>query len=70
MRTQKLATGQDRGHAKVTDLENLDVRCPVRSVSAPVPLDVFEPLDVWLRITVDFALELDVTAHYCCGVGR
>lgn len=52
-----------------TNLEDLHVRRPVRTVAAAVPFDVFEPLNVRLGVAVDFTVELDVAAHHCCGVG-
>lgn len=52
-----------------TNLEDLNVWRPIRTVAAAVPLYVFEPLNVRLGITVYLTVELDVTAHHCCSVG-
>lgn len=46
-----------------TDLEDADVRVPVRSLSAAVDDDVFEPLDVRLRVAEHAAHEHNVAAH-------
>lgn len=53
----------------ITNLEDLNVGGPVRTIASAVPFDVLEPLNVRLGVTVDLAVELDVTAYHCCGVG-
>lgn len=54
----------------VTNLEDLNVRRPIRTVATAVPFDVLEPLNVRLSVAVDLAVELNVTANNGCGVGR
>lgn len=54
----------------VTHLKDLDVRRPIRAVAAAVSLNMFEPLNVRLSVAVDLTVELDITTHHCCGVGR
>lgn len=51
-------------------LEDTDIRQHVRTNSAPVDLDVFQPLDVRLRIAEHLALKLHVAAHHCGAVSR
>lgn len=53
----------------VTNLEDLNVGCPVRTVAAAVSFYVFEPLNVRLGVAVDLTMELDIAAYHCCGVG-
>lgn len=50
-------------------LQDLHVGQVVGADLAAVHLDVLQPLDVGLGITVDLAEELHVAAHQCCGVG-
>ena len=51
-------------------LKHSDVGEAVGSDAAPVDLDVFEPLDVRLRVRKHFALELHITAHHSRAVRR
>lgn len=53
-----------------TDLENKDVRVPVRPLPAAVHCDVFEPLDVWLRVTEHSAHKGHVAADHRRLIGR
>lgn len=53
----------------VTNLEDSNVGCPIRTIAAAIYFYVFEPLNVRLGIAVDLTVELDVAAHHCCGVG-
>lgn len=54
---------------KKTNLEDLNVRSPIRTIATAVPFNVLEPLNVRLGVTVDFTVELHVAAHHCCRVG-
>lgn len=45
-------------------LKNVDVGDVIGPILASIHLDVFEPLDVWLSITVHLTVELDITAHH------
>lgn len=51
-------------------LEDDDIRLPVGAELAPVDLDVLQPLDVRLRVTEHFTLELHVAAHHYGAVSR
>lgn len=53
-----------------THLEDLDVGRAVGAVAAAVPLQVLEPLQVWLGVAVDFTVQLHVAAQPRRGVGR
>lgn len=53
----------------VAYLKDLNVWGPIRPVAASIPLNMFEPLNVRLGITVHFTVELDIVSHHCCGVG-
>lgn len=50
-------------------LDDLDVRDAIRSVPAAVHLDVLQPLNVRLRITVDLTMELGIPSDHGCCVG-
>jgi len=54
----------------MTNLEDLNIGSPIRTVATAVPLNVLEPLNVRLGITVDLAMELNITAYHGCGVSR
>lgn len=53
-----------------THLENEGVRASVWPLSAAVHSDVFEPLDVRLRVTEHSTHELHITTNDCSLVGR
>lgn len=53
---------------KSSYLEDADIRQTIRANSAPVELDVLQPLDVRLRVAEHFALKLHVAAHHCGAV--
>lgn len=53
-----------------THLQDVDVGNAVRAVAAAVDLDVFQPLDVRLGVTVNLTVELHVAAHHHCLIGR
>lgn len=52
-----------------THLQDVDVGDAVRAVPAAVDLDVFQPLDVRLGVTVNLTVELHITAHHHCLIG-
>lgn len=62
-------TAAGGGVTQSSYLEDSDVREPVRTDSAPVQLDVLQPLDVRLRVAEHLALELHVAAHHGGAVG-
>lgn len=51
-------------------LEDVDVGGAIGPMPASIHLDVFEPLDVWLSITVHLTLKLNITAHHHRLIGR
>lgn len=53
-----------------THLQDVDVGGAVGPLAAAVHLDVFQPLDVRLRVAVNLTMELHVTAHLHRLVGR
>lgn len=55
---------------KHTHLENKNIRVPVRPLPAAVDGDVFEPLDVGLRVTEHSAHEGHVAADHRRLIGR
>lgn len=51
-----------------TNLEDLNIGNTVRAMAAAVSFNVLEPLNVRLSITVNLAVELNITAYHRCGV--
>lgn len=50
-------------------LQNLEIGQSVRTVFTAVLFHVFDPLDVGLGITVDFADKLHITSNHSGGIG-
>lgn len=51
-------------------LEDMDMRQPIRTKSAPVDLNVLQPLDVRQRVAGHLTLKRHVAAHHCGAVSR
>lgn len=51
-------------------LEDMDMRQPIRTKSAPVDLNVLQPLDVRQRVAGHLTLERHIAAHHCGAVSR
>lgn len=49
-------------------LEDTDVRQTIKTNSAPVDLNVLQPLDMRLRVAEHLALKLHVAAHHCGAI--
>ena len=49
-------------------LQDMNIRCSIRTNWAPVDLDVLQPLDVSLRVADHLALKLHIAAHHCGAI--